>query len=119
MRKAQGKQAECTVDCSGETYTHISFIYISVFKNSFRCGLAVITEWIIGEHRRFRARKRKYKILDTGMLTHPVWIILKDSASCGIKLLVSWSGSGLLVLLTQPLETLVTAERHRGINNAE
>lgn len=37
----------------------------------------------------------------------PVWVVIQDSAACGIELLVAWSGSGLLVLPTQPLQTLI------------
>lgn len=47
----------------------------------------------------------------TGMHTHPVWVVLQDSASCGVQLVVARSGSGLLVLPTLPLETLIAAER--------
>lgn len=46
--------------------------------------------------------------------THPLWVVLQDSAACSIELLVSWGGSGLLVLPTQPGKTLIAA---KGVNN--
>lgn len=51
------------------------------------------------------------------MLTHPIWVMLQNSASRRLQLLVTRSGSGLLVLLTQSLDPLIAEERRRQHHN--
>lgn len=45
--------------------------------------------------------------------THPVWVVVQDSASGDVQLLVDGSSSGLLVLPAQAMVSLIAAETHR------
>lgn len=53
-------------------------------------------------------------LLYTGVCvrTHPVWVVVQDSASGGVQLLVDRSSSGWLVLPAQAMVSLIAAESH-------
>lgn len=94
--------------------TYMPPFNISIFQTSVPCGCMCRHSAAFGWMMRARIHRAPTVSLCPGVRTHPVRVVLRDPAALGVELVVARSGSGLLVLAAQPLETLIAAERQRG-----